>query len=225
MARHRSMPELPGLDPGLTLLEAPRRAIGPLHALVLDHLLGAGGEAVWIDAHGHASSIYLADVAPAARVLDRIRVARGFTPYQHRALVEDATEAIDDGTRLLVAPAVDWLYREEPVQGTEPRKLLLGSLSRLARYAREADLPVLLTRTGDDDLAAPVGRVADHRLTVTRTRFGPRFEGESFETLLYADAGETMQSTLAFWARILRARRPVHEGVLGTAEPTPEVGP
>jgi hypothetical protein len=219
------MPELPQLSPGITLFEAPRRAIGPLHALVLDHLLGVGGEAVWIDAHGHASSIYLADVAPAARVLDRIRVARGFTPYQHRALVDDAADAIDEDTKLLVAPAVDWLYREEDVQGTEPQQLLLGTLARLARYARESELPVLLTRVGDDDLAAPVEQVADHRLSVTRTRFGPRFEGDDFETLLYADAGETMQSTLAFWARILRARQPTHEGAASQPEPATEVRP
>lgn len=224
MHQHRSVPELPALSPGVTLLEAPRRSIGPLHALVLDHLLADGGHAVWVDAQGHATSIYLADVAPSPRVLDRIRVARGFTPYQHQSLLFDAAAEIDAETSLVVAPAVDGLYRSEDVRGAEPQTMLLRGLSRLARYAREAEVPVVVTRTGTDSLGEPVKRVADSHVTVRRTRFGPRFEGADFETLVYADAGPTAQTTLAYWAQILRARRPVHEQA-SQRQPTAQVGP
>ncbi|WP_071932650.1 P-loop NTPase family protein [Halodesulfurarchaeum formicicum] len=220
-----SVPELPQLSPGVRLLDAPRRSIGPLHALVLDHLLVTGGTAVWIDAHGHATTTYLAEVAPSPRVLDRVRVARGFTPYQHQSLLQDAAAEIDGDTSLVVAPAVDGLYRDEDVRGAEPQSMLLRSVARLARYAREAEIPVLTTRAAADEFSAPVSQVADSTITVERTRFGPRFRSPNFETQIYAESGPTMQTTLTYWARILRARRPAHETQPSQERAIAEVSP
>ncbi|MEF8772463.1 hypothetical protein [Halodesulfurarchaeum sp.] len=207
----RSVPELPQLTEGVHLLETSQRAVGPLHALVLDHLLLEGGHAVWIDANGYGTSMHLADVAPSTRVLDRVHIARGFTAYQHQALVQDAVEPIDDDTSLVVAPAVDALYRADDIRGAEPQTLLLQSLSRLARYARDSGLPVLTTRTTADDFSDPVARLADGVIEVEQTTFGPRFRGSDFETLVYAENGPTMQTTLTYWARILGARQALHE--------------
>jgi hypothetical protein len=217
------MPELPALTPGVHLLEAAGRTVGPLHALVLDHLLLEGGTAVWIDANGYGTSIHLADVAPAARVLDRIHIARGFTAYQHQALVRDAVAELDEAG-LLVAPAVDAHYRADDVRGAEPRALLLQSLSRLARYARERELPVLTTRTAADAFSAPVERLAEGVIAVEQTAFGPRFRGPDFETLVYPERGPTVQTTLAYWARILEARQPLHAEE-ATQQPASRVSP
>ncbi|MFB6149881.1 MAG: hypothetical protein ABEJ48_09475 [Halobacteriales archaeon] len=221
MDQQRTIPELPRLSPGVQLLQAPERAIGPLHALVLDHLLLDGGDAVWIDAHNHATSIHLADVAPTSRVLDRVHVARGFTPYQHRSLVRDASERIDEATSVIVAPAVDGLYRTEDVRGAEPREMLLQTLSRLARYARDAEVPVLTTRFADDAFSAPVETLAADVLTVEKTAFGPRFTSDDFETLVYQGDGATRQTTLSYWAQILEARRPRYEASEQHPSPSP----
>lgn len=206
-----TVPELPQLSPGIQLLEAPDRAIGPLHTLVLDTLIMDGGEAVWIDAHNHGTSIYLADVAPSPRILDRIHIARGFTPYQHQSLVQDTVSELGDETSLIVAPALDGLYRDEDVRGNEPREMLLRSLSKLARYARDEEIPVLTTRVADDRLGEPIEQLATDTISVKQTDFGPRFVGEEFETLLYSSNAQTMQTTLSYWARILEARQPVYE--------------
>ncbi|MFB6085282.1 MAG: hypothetical protein ABEJ84_00520 [Halodesulfurarchaeum sp.] len=211
MQHSRSIPELPQLCEGVHLLETDGRAVGPLHALVLDHLLLEGGSAVWIDANGHGISSHLAEVAPSRRVLDRIRIARGFTASQHRALVQNAGAELGAETGLLVVPAVDARYRDEDIRGAEPETLLLQTLSRLARYAREEGLPVLATRTDADAFSAPVERLATDVIEVERTAFGPRFRGADFETLVYPEGGSTVQTTLAYWARILGARRPLHE--------------
>ncbi len=224
MQKSRSVPELPQLDEGVHLLETPERAVGPLHALVLDHLLVDGGTAVWIDANGYGTSMHLAEVAPSRRVLDRIQIARGFTAYQHQALVRNAVEPIDAETSLVVAPAVDAPYRAEDVRGADPTSLLLQSLSRLAQYARDQDLTVLTTRTAADQFSAPLGQLADETITVEQTAFGPRFESDAFETLVYAEQGGTRQTTLAYWQRILAARAPVHTAEAPDA-PTAEVKP
>jgi hypothetical protein len=145
-------------------------------------------------------------------VLERVQIARGFTAFQHAALVEHAAEHLDAETSIVVAPAVDGPYRDDDVRGVEPRALLLRSLARLAGYAREHDLPVLLTRTATDRLGGPVGTIAQDVIAVERTRFGPRFAGADFETLVYPGLGPgAFQTTLAFWERVLEARKPCYE--------------
>jgi SOS-response transcriptional repressor LexA len=41
------------------------------------------GPAFWVDANGHATTTSMAQLSPSRRLLERIRVARGFTAYQH----------------------------------------------------------------------------------------------------------------------------------------------
>lgn len=211
-------PELPRLDPGVWLLETADRDLASLHSLVIDHLLLEGGTAVWIDARGRGRSQLLREIAPSPRLLDRIRIARGFTAFQHAAIVESAGAELDDETAMAVAPAVDSLYRDDDVRGVEPRALLLRSLARLARFARDHAIPVLLTRTAADHLGRPVERVAGDVLSVERTRFGPRFVADDFETLVYPSTRGPVQTTLAFWQRVLAARRPRYPDVPGLDE-------
>ncbi|MFW5918905.1 MAG: hypothetical protein ACOCSF_01740 [Halanaeroarchaeum sp.] len=213
-----AVPELPRLSPGVWLLETSGRDLVSLHTLVVDHLLLEGASARWIDARGRGRSQLLREIAPAPRVLDRIHVARGFTAFQHAALVASATEVVDGETGLVVAPALDSPYRDEDVRGVDPQELLLRTLARLARIAREHEVPVLLTRTGEDRLGRTVARTAGETIAVERTRFGPRFESDGFETLVYPTGRGDVQTTLAFWRRVLAARQPLYAGMKGPVE-------
>lgn len=221
-------PELPRLSPGVWLLETGDRDVAALGSLAIDHLLLEGGTAVWIDARGYGRSQVLREIAPAPRVLDRILIARGFTAFQHASIAASAADAIDDRTALLVAPAVDSLYRDDDVRGVDPQDLLLRTLARLAGYARAYDVPVLLTRTGTDRLGRVVTNLAQETIAVERTRFGPRFVADGFETLVYPAERGLVQTTLAFWARVLEARRPCYPtGALAATPAAPtaaEVG-
>lgn len=213
------LPELPALAPGLQLLETEGSATGALHSLVLDHLLQSGGRACWMDAEGNATTQPLARLAPDERVLDRIDVARAFTAFQHSSLVRTAAARDPDGIALLVAPAVDARYRADDLQHGEGTTMLVRTLAALAGVARDAGLPVLVTRTAADDFAGPVATAARDTIRFERTAMGPRFTGDDFETLVYpADRG-VAQTTFAFWQRVLAARAPVH----AAATPTPEV--
>ena len=205
-------PTLPSLDPGIQLLEVEGNtpATGPLQSLVLDRLLLEDGAALWVDANGHATTRPLARIAPSRRTLDRIRLARGFTAHQHYAIVDDLPGTIDalgGDASLLVLPAFDATYRENDLPGNEGRDLFLRALSIVAGIARERDLPVLVTRTAADEFAAPIAAAARRTITVEHTRFGPRFVGDDVETLVYPRAADgTVQTTLAYWAQVLRAR-------------------
>jgi hypothetical protein len=221
LAESETIPELPTLEPGLTLLETEAATRAALHPLVLDHVLRDGQPAYWIDTHDHARTRPLASLAPDPRVLDRIHVARGFTAVQHYALVETLAERVEQiQPSLLVVPALDGRYREEEGRRNEGTEMLVRALATLAGVARRQTLPVLLTRTAADDFAAPVERATTETIRCERTGMGPRFSADGFETLVYAAGHGTVQTTLAFWKEVLAAREPVHEW---DATPTPEV--
>jgi hypothetical protein len=206
---------LPDLEPGVVLLDIAadkrddRRAHDApiVHGLVIDHLLRTEGTAYWVDAGDHATTGAFARLAPSQGLLDRVHVARGFTPYKHYAAlcaVPAAAERHAAEPALLVAPAVDAPYRAaNALDDTDARTLTARALARLAGYARAADIAVLVTRTatGDD---GPVAAAADRRLRCVRTPFGPRFGGAA-ETLCYPVEGG-VQTTFAYWRRLLDTR-------------------
>ncbi|UPW02234.1 hypothetical protein M0R88_09095 [Halorussus gelatinilyticus] len=204
----RADPELPELETGVRLLDVDgdERATGPLHSLVLDHLLMNDGNAVWVDAAGHAVSQSLASLAPSGRTLDRIRVARGFTAYQHYSLVRRLPEQVDEDTSLVVCPAFDHFYRDTETYADEGDELFLRALATVASVADEYDVPVLVTRSKQDSFSDPLAAAATETIRCEQTKFGPRFVGDEFETLVYPMEDGTVQTTLSFWRCVLEAR-------------------
>ena len=226
---------LPSLDDGVTLLDVEGGRGVPIHqSLVLDHLLLHDGPAFWVDANGYATTTTLAQIAPSQRLLNRIHVARGFTAYQHYGAVchlpTAVNEAIQTSTAdtgatnrqapggdedtsphtpaLIVVPAVDAQYRADDTLGeTHAETLQVRTLARLATYANGYDIPVLVTRTEQNEFTEPVATVADHHLECEQTRMGPRLVGEDFETVVYpVDDGAYYQTTFAYWRQLLAAR-------------------
>lgn len=223
----------PSVDEGVTLLDIEGdRGVPVVQSLVLDHLLLADGPAFWVDTNGYATTTSLARLAPSNRLLDRIRVARGFTAYQHFGLIDDLSRAVNqclratattsDGGRssagrghqsttgpsMIVAPAVDARYRDDDtLRGETASTLLARGLARLRAYADGYDVPVLVTRSESDGFTEPIEQAADHYITCERTRFGPRFISEDFETLVYlVDDGSYYQTTFAYWRHVLATR-------------------
>lgn len=199
-------PTLPTLDAEQYVLDADDTATGPLQALVLDHLLVNDGTAYWIDAAGHARTDALKRLAPSSRVLRRIQVARGFTAYQHAALLDRVTEVITPETPLVVTPAIDVLYRNDDGHGVEAPDLLRTAFGTLAARCRESETPLVVTFHDRDVVTAPVARHVDEVIRCETTQFGPRFVGEEFETLVYPLDDGTVQTTLAFWHHVLDRR-------------------
>ncbi|WP_433629189.1 hypothetical protein [Halomicrococcus sp. NG-SE-24] len=208
MVGQTQQPDLPTLDPGVTLLEVDDRTTGALHSLVLDHLVGDGGDAVWVDAHGHGTTQPLARIAPSMRLLNRVAIAHGFTPWQHFSLLRDLPSDLTDSTALGVLPAFDWFYRSDDCSDREGDRLFAVARFLVADLAANTDIPLVLTRTADDDFTSPLADLADDVVHCKGTRFGPRFAGEDFETLVYPSGNETFQTTLAYWQRVLAARHP-----------------
>jgi hypothetical protein len=205
-----TIPELPSLGAGITLLEAEGDPRVPLQTLLVDHLLLEHGRGVWVGTGRYCTTDTLVSVAPDRRVLDRVEVARGFTAYQHTALIRNLAAHVDEDTAVIAVPDIDARYRDD-VQGNDGQAMLVRALAQLARVAREHEIPVLCTRSRADEFTQPVDAAAASTLAVEETPMGPRFVGENFETLVYELEGDWVQTTLAFWQEVLQARQPIHE--------------
>lgn len=193
---------------------------GPLHSLVLDHLLMNDGNAVWVDVGGHAVSQSLASPAPSPRMLDRIYVARGFTAHQHYTLVRKLPEHVNEDTSLIVCPGFDRFYRDTETYADEGEDLLLQALATIVTLAQESNVSILVTHSRQDSFSEPLAVAADETIRCEQTKFGPRFVGDDFETLVYPVGDGTVQTTIAFWQHVLEARVSASDT---TATLTPEV--
>lgn len=205
----RTVPELPTLDAGIHLLEADSRTSGALHSLVLDHLLtrDEGTEAIWVDSRGNGSTQPFARIAPSKRILERIDIARGFTAFQHYSLLDTLAAHVTSETALVVLPDVDWFYRSEDLHRSEGERMLSAGVALVEDLHERTNVPVLMTRTASDGFSRPVRNVADSVVRCELTEQGPRFTGGGFETLVYSGRG-FVQTTLAYWQRILTQRHP-----------------
>ena len=198
---------LPGLESGVTLLETSADSMAAMQTLVLDHVLMEGGDALWVDARNNAATHKLMQVAPSTRTLAKIRVARAFTAFQHHSIVDDLVDEYDDGISLLVLPAIDWFYGDDDLRRGEGESMLTDALETIQELAHSRDVPALLTRHRPEGVGESVLGYVDHELECEYTKLGPRFTGEEFETLLYHGDGY-VQTTLAYWRRVLEQRHP-----------------
>lgn len=205
-----TIPELPELDAEIYLLDDQSEEPGPLQSLVLDHVLLNDSTGFWIDSHGWATTIPMARMAPSMHALERINVARGFTPFQHYAIC-DRLQSIDlPPDTLIVLPEVDAMYRSDDPRGDEGQALLTRALARVGSAARANSVTVLLTIANEDAFSEPVVEFSTEHLSVESTPLGPRFTSTEFETLVYHDSEGWMQTTLRYWQQLLEARKPLH---------------
>ena len=210
MRSSQPVPELPTLDTEVYCLDADRDTRSILASLVVDHALLNDGPVYWVDSLNHAATDPVAAVAPSPRILGRIQVARGFTPYQHASITEALFDRAEtDSPSLVVAPAIDALYRES-MTGIEGNELLAQTVAQLAALKRASDCPILLTTTRDDELSDPVAAAVTAHLDCEHTPYGPRFVSDEFETLVYPVGNGLIQTTIAFWQSIIEARRPLY---------------
>ncbi|MEF8830816.1 MAG: hypothetical protein V5A23_04685 [Halobacteriales archaeon] len=184
----------PQLSPGVTLLRRPdgdARALYRLVGATLD-----GGHALWVDAGSRARTYDLDGLADRG-ALAGLRVARAFTAYQHRTLIDRAVARAGPRTDLLVAPCTAALYRDDDVPDGVARDLLADALGTLDDAADRDDVAVLLTATGDAALDERLAAAADRELDAVRTREDVRFEGDAAATVYQRRDG--FQTTIDYW--------------------------
>jgi len=193
---------LPELDSGLTLLETSHPHSTALHQLALDTVQQVDGVAYWVDARNTSSSYTLHEVAPHRRLLQRIRLARGFTAYQHFMLIRRVVNRASARTGCIVVPDLASLYRDDDVPDYEATAMLDAVLAALSEVADVYDIPVLVTDAAGDGLTEQVTSEVATSYECEQTGMGHRFVGEDYETTVYWEDGY-WQTTIPYWVDLL----------------------
>ncbi|WP_336329988.1 hypothetical protein [Haloarcula sp. CGMCC 1.2071] len=193
---------LPDLEPGLTLLETPDARSTAIHQLALDTVQQADGVAYWVDARNTSSSYTLHEMAPHRRILRRIRLARGFTAYQHFQIVRRVIKQASARTGCVILPNLASLYRDDDVPAHEAEPMLNAVLDALSEVAAVYEIPVLVTDAAGDELTEIVSERVATSYECERTPMGYRFVGEDYETTVYWADGY-WQTTIPYWVDLL----------------------
>ncbi|MEF8900786.1 MAG: hypothetical protein V5A25_06160 [Halovenus sp.] len=161
------------------------------------------GPVYWIDARNTASTYALSRMAPTDGVLDRIRIARAFTAYQHFTLVERVINQVTPQTGFIVAPNLPSLYCDGDVPGHEANDMIEAAYKALATLGDSLGLPILVSTVTDrfDDL---ISTHATRTVECIETGLGYRFEGETVQTHGYWYGG-CWQTTIPYWVDLFGA--------------------
>jgi len=209
---------IPDIDAGVTVLQTPQPRATAIHQLALQTIRRTAGPTYWLDARNTASTYALHELAPSARLLRGVRIARAFTAHQHHALVERVVNAVSPRTGCIVVPNAASLYRDDDVPGHEAAPLLDAAVGALREVASAFEIPVLVTDAGPDDrLAGVLADHADRELRCERTGMGYRYEGAEFETTVYWQDGY-WQTTIPHWVELLGAVEGDRYTALGNPE-------
>lgn len=193
---------LPTLQKGINILRTSENRSHAIHSLAINHLLLFGGDAVWIDSGNLCSSELVSRLSPVETMLERIKVARAFTAYQHFSLVETVSRSIDSRTNLIVVPLADLFYQKDPLNRKEGFKLLSRTMQNIRNVSSRYGIPVLLTES-KESVFDTVSRYGENTIKCENTRMGLKFSSNSFKTLTYSGPGY-LQTTLRLWELILK---------------------
>lgn len=201
----------PDLDAGITRVEF-RDGPDGLYRLVTDALLTATGPAYWVDAANEARTRRLYAASSDRLTLARLRVARAFTAYQHRSLVDRLVSQVEEDTALVVCSSMPALYADDDLLAGDDRALFRASAKALLRLRRRFDVPILVTHRTDAEFTDLLAACADRSLHCERTRRGVQFRGDGVATRPFEPAAGEQATLAAFEERASadapRSRRP-----------------
>jgi hypothetical protein len=202
---------LPDLDPGVTVLRTAQPRSAVLHRLALQTVRQTDGRVYWVDARNTASTYALNELAAHRRLLERVRVARAFTAYQHVGLVERLVDTVTPQTGCLVVPNAPSLYRDDDVPAHEATPLFEAVVGALHEVCTTYDIRLLVSDARrDDDLADILASAADATYRAEATDLGYRVEGADFETTVYWD-DTGWQTTIPYWVELYGAATETYE--------------
>ncbi|GAA0538735.1 hypothetical protein GCM10008994_12380 [Halorubrum ejinorense] len=121
---------------------------------------------------------------------------------------------------VVVVTGVDRLYRDSDSSTKHAKQLLVRSLAALARVGRVHEVPVIVTRSRDDEFTKPIVNAARTRLRCRDTQFGPRFTDAAgdIDALVYHLGDGWVQTTLAYWQEVLAHRAQMYDAPIVSEE-------
>jgi len=150
---------------------------------------------VWIDT-GNESSTYALS-AQKTEILDKVKIARAFTPFQHHTLIQNLEETIEDKTEILVIPNIDMMYSNGQINEWEAEELFKESWNKIKEIKQNYNIKILVS-TVNSVPGLKIKSEANHRIEIQETEQGDRYEGDKFQQNAYRRRN-SLQTTLSAW--------------------------
>jgi hypothetical protein len=161
-------------------------------------MLGNNKTAVWIDSKNKSSTYALSSYG-SPEMLERVKIGRAFTPYQHHTLVDKFTSGSIEADILIVSD-INHLYDKEDAEDI--------FRDMLQKVADLEDLKVLVSVSGENSLSASVFGMEENRIEVEVTGQGWKYDSEDYDQLVYRD-GQSLQTTMPLWHQKSEKTKPV----------------
>jgi hypothetical protein len=187
----------PRIASGINLVHKPEE-LPVFQSFVAAELEGRNNTAVWIDSKNESSTYALASFGSPG-IMEKVRIGRAFTPFQHHSLIHQVDEFIQENTKLLVLPNLDYFYLDGQIKDWEAEELFQEIWKQILDLRYQYDLKVLVSLSSwKSDLTHPVIRDAENSIKVEKTSQGWKYESDDFEQHAYRDGGE-VQTTVSCW--------------------------
>ncbi|MFB6242438.1 MAG: hypothetical protein ABEJ36_06590 [Candidatus Nanosalina sp.] len=192
--------EAPDPDPGISRIEIDAEV--PIFQIILGrNLSGSNGKAVWIDSGNEASTYALAS-AGNQEIMQRVKIGRAFTAFQHFHLVNRIEEFLEPETEYIVLPNIDQQYREG-VSEKESQDLFQDLLAKLESIKSERpEIRILYSffREDTSQIVLQMKSMTDESVEIERSSQGLRRKSKREETMFYSKPG-FIQTTIPYWRR------------------------
>lgn len=189
----------PQLQEGVNLLQKPEK-LPVFQSLVSSELEGRRATAIWIDSKNESSTYALSSFGSPS-IMEKVRIGRAFTPFQHHSLIHQLEEFIRQDTELLVLPNIDFLYLDGQVKEWEAEELFSEVWEKVLEVKQKYGLKVLVSISGQKSvLSYSVVGGSDNKIKVEPTRQGWKYDSDGFQQYAYRD-GQEVQTTMPYWMR------------------------
>lgn len=189
----------PKLETGVNLLQKPEK-LPVFQAVLANYLENKKSSAIWIDV-GNESSTYALSSYGGPDILEKVKIGRAFTPFQHHSLIHQLEDDIQKNTELLVLPNITSIYLDGQIKEWEAEELFEEVWSKILELQEKHNLKVLVSVSSTySSLNYIVNADNENRIKVESTSRGWKYDSDGFDQLIYQENG-LVQTTVSYWDR------------------------
>lgn len=152
--------------------------------------------AVWIDSKNESSTYALSKHGN--NLLEKVRIGRAFTPFQHHNLIHQLEDFIQKDTELLVLPHIDSLYLDGQIKEWEAEELFQETWNKILKIQEKNNLKVLISHSQTKPLNKIILQNYENKIKVDKTSQGLKYNSKDFDQMFYKDK-DKLQTTMPYW--------------------------
>lgn len=194
------MEKVPEVETGITRIECDTDT--PIFQVILGKNLSLTGKALWIDS-GNTSSTYALSSKGDEDILQRVKIGRAFTEFQHHHLVNRIEEFLTPETEYIVLPNIDQQYKKSGASRKEVKDLFKDVLSKILSVKHDrSDIRIIYSFSSDDSSAInlQLRKRTENTIKIDENNQGLDSSSKKGEKMFYRTHG-FIQTTITFWKK------------------------